>query len=59
MSLEARITRWLSERGIMLEKGFVPLLKDYACAHKKRPGSACLKSIACWGRQSSNYHIGN
>ena len=30
------VEQWLASRDIMLEQGFVPALKDYANAYKKR-----------------------
>lgn len=34
------VEQWLSERGIALEQGFVPALKDCIRAYKKRLASA-------------------
>lgn len=41
------IDQWLSSHGITLEQGFVPALKDYARAYKKRPVSVCLRYMRC------------
>lgn len=41
------IDQWLSSHGIMLEQSFVPALKDYARAYKKRPVSVCLIYTHC------------